>query len=112
MLGLMAENDLGGARVGFFIPGSVLFKILAEVGDKIGKPDFANKFRARAALFDAPDLPRKLLPRKPLVQSIADTVLGESKAPVGVLGLRGMGGIGKTLVARLLIEHGCSTPIS
>jgi hypothetical protein len=105
VLGLMAENERGDARVGFLIPGSLLLKFLAEVGDTIGERAFADQFRGRGPLFDAPDLPRKLLSRKSLVQSIADMVLGESKAPVGLVGLRGMGGIGKTVVARLLVEQ-------
>jgi hypothetical protein len=104
VFGLMAENERGDARVGFLIPGSVLLKFLAEVGDTIGERA-ADQFRAQAPLFDAPELPRKLLSRKSLVESIADIVLGESKAPVGLVGLRGMGGIGKTVVARLLVEQ-------
>jgi NB-ARC domain len=100
----MAEDERGDARVGFLIPGSVLLKFLAEVGDKIGEAKFADQFRAQAPLFGSPDLPRKLLSRKPLVQSIVDMVLCESKAPVGLLGLRGMAGVEKTVVARLLIE--------
>jgi hypothetical protein len=105
VLGLIAEAERGGPRVGFLIPGSVLLKFLREVGDKLGQPEFADQFRARAPLFDVPDLPRNLLCRETLVQSVTDMVLGESKAAVGLVGLRGMGGIGKTVVARLLVEH-------
>jgi hypothetical protein len=99
VLGLVAEADRGAARVGFLIPGSILLAFLADV---VGQ-DFADRFRASAALHGAPDLPKKLVQRTAVVQGIARMLSGDNPT-VGLVGLRGMGGIGKTVAARLLAD--------
>ena len=68
-----------------------------------GLSDLAEKVRARAVVRRVPELPRKLTLRTPLVESIK-TMLGLDSTSVGLVGLRGMGGIGKSVAARLLAE--------
>jgi len=99
VLGLVAEADPGDPRVGFLIPGSILLAFLAGVGG----PDFADCFRAPAPLCGAPDLPKKLVRRDAVIRGIAGMLLDDNPA-VGLVGLRGMGGIGKTIAARLLAD--------
>jgi hypothetical protein len=99
VLGLVAEADRGAARVGFLIPGSILLAFLAEAAG----PDFADRFRAPAPLHGAPELPKKLVQRAAVIQGIAGMLLGDNPT-VGLVGLRGMGGIGKTVAARLLAD--------
>jgi NB-ARC domain/Trypsin-like peptidase domain/APAF-1 helical domain len=99
VLGLVAEADRGEARVGFLIPGSILLTFLAGVEGL----DLADRCRAPAPLFGVPDLPKKLERRTAVVQGIAGMLTGEHPT-VGLVGLRGMGGIGKTVAARLLVD--------
>ena len=99
VLGLVAEADRGAARVGFLIPGSILLAFLADVAG----PDFADRFRAPAPLHGAPELPKKLVRRTAVIRGIAGMLLGDNPT-VGLVGLRGMGGIGKTVAARLLAD--------
>jgi hypothetical protein len=99
VLGLLAEADRGAARVGFLIPGSVLLAFLADVAGS----DFADRFRAPAPVCGAPELPKKLVQRTSVIQRISGMLLCGNPR-VGLVGLRGMGGIGKTVAARLLID--------
>jgi hypothetical protein len=99
VLGLVAEADPGDPRVGFLIPGSILLAFLAEV---IGT-NFPDRFRALAPLHGAPELPKKLERRDTVIQGIAAMLLGDNPR-VGLVGLRGMGGIGKTVAARLIAD--------
>jgi hypothetical protein len=99
VMGLVAEADRGEGRVGFLIPGSTLLMFLAGVAGS----NFADQYRAPAPLFGVPDLPKKLERRTAVVRSIAAMLLGESPTG-GLVGLRGMGGIGKTVAARLLAD--------
>jgi hypothetical protein len=101
VLGLIAEADRAAAgRVGFVIPGSILLAFLADVA----RQEFADRFRAPAPPTDgAPDLPKKLVQRTAVVQGIA-RMLGSDNPTVGLVGLRGMAGIGKTVAARLLAD--------
>jgi hypothetical protein len=99
VLGLVAEADRGAGRVGFLIPGSILLAFLTEVAS----PDLADRFRAPAPLHGAPELPKKLERRDTVIQGIVAMLLGDNPR-VGLVGLRGMGGIGKTVAARLIAD--------
>ena len=65
--------------------------------------DLAEKVRARALVRNAPELPRKLTRRGPLVDSVK-AMLGSDSTTVGLVGLRGMDGIGKSVAARLVAD--------
>ncbi|HVR58102.1 MAG TPA: NB-ARC domain-containing protein [Pseudolabrys sp.] len=98
--GLVAEADAGEGRTGFLIPGRAILEFLEGVPDL---RDFAEQLHARAKVRGAPDLPEKLTRREALVNAIRSSLVDETKL-VGLVGLRGMGGIGKSVVARLLAE--------
>src|SRR5271166_6390362 len=98
--GLVAEADTGEGRTGFLIPGRAILEFLLSLPDL---RDLAEEVRARAFVRNAPELPRKLTRRTSLVDSIIG-MLGSDSTTVGLVGLRGMGGIGKSVVARLVAD--------
>jgi hypothetical protein len=96
-LGLVAEADTGEGRTGFVIPGRAILDFLQSLPDL---RDLAEKVRARAFVRNAPELPRKLMPRTSLVNLVKAMLSRDST--VGLVGLRGMGGIGKSVAACLI----------
>jgi hypothetical protein len=100
VLGLVAASDSGEARVGFLIPGSVLLTFLERTQEG---PAFANRFRAPGPVINAPDLPQHKVPRAAIIGDVKNVLLGP-EGSIGLVGLRGMPGIGKTVAARLLLE--------
>jgi hypothetical protein len=94
--GIVAAADLGEGRTGFLIPGRAILEFLETIPDL---RDLGERLRARAPLDRLPKLPAKLTPRTPLVETIKAMLQSQS---VGLVGLRGMGGIGKSVAARLL----------
>ncbi len=99
-LGLVAEADPGEGRTGFLVPGRAILAFLESMPD-LG--DLGEKVRARGFVRNAPELPRKLTQRTSLVDAIK-AMLDSDSTSVGLVGLRGMGGIGKSVAARLLAE--------
>ncbi|MCK1642500.1 trypsin-like peptidase domain-containing protein [Bradyrhizobium sp. 157] len=98
--GLVAEGDPGEGRTGFLIPGRMILEFLENIPDL---SNLAERLHARVPLPSAPELPAKLTRRVPLVEAIKSMLMDRSKS-VGLVGLRGMGGIGKSVVARLVAE--------
>ena len=66
-LGLVAEADTGEGRTGFLIPGRAILAFLESIPELA---DLAENVHARAFVRSAPELPRKLTRRAPLVDSI------------------------------------------
>ena len=99
-LGLIAEADIGEGRTGFLIPGRAVMEFLQSIPDL---RDLAEAVRARADTGRLQELPKKLMRRAALVDDIKSMLSNPAKR-IGLVGLRGMGGIGKSVAARLLAE--------
>jgi hypothetical protein len=99
-IGLVAEADPGEGRTGFLIPGRAIIEFLQSIPEL---RDLAEAVCARGASRNLPELPKKLMHRTALINDIK-SMLTDPARIVGLIGLRGMGGIGKSVAARLLAE--------
>jgi WD40 repeat protein len=70
---------------------------------RTGRNTVALKPQFRATYVTAPPLPRKFIPRPEALESLRNRVLADDPGPsIALTALRGMGGIGKTILAQAL----------
>ncbi|WP_422039326.1 NB-ARC domain-containing protein [Roseibium sp.] len=98
LLGYLSCTDQGDARSGFFIPGFLILDYLEELGfDR-------NMFASLGPLNNPIPLPTVLETREVLLDQLTSNLVRES-GQVGLLGLHGIGGVGKSVIASLASRH-------
>lgn len=83
-------------------------KILIKIEERLALPEVKSRHRGPVGLYNVPDLPENFVVRAQALAAIKEMVLAPGSTPLGItgtaskVGLLGMGGIGKTVLATAL----------
>lgn len=90
---IVATENHPLTKVAFVIPISVLMRSWPELNEVVEVPAIPT-----GELFNVPELPSSFLPRSECIKAIKESLLSENKHS-RIVGLHGMGGIGKSVLA-------------